>query len=147
VDQKPKLKVLIINGPNLNLLGTRQPEIYGILSFEDYLQDLRIEFDDCVLDYFQSNQEGDLIDAIQKCKTHYDALIINAGAYTHTSIGIRDAIEAINMPVVEVHISNILEREVFRQNSLISDVCYFSIIGMGMKGYKLAVLRLREILS
>lgn len=147
MDQKPKLKVLIINGPNLNLLGTRLPELYGTLSFEDYLEDLRTEFEGCILDYFQSNQESDLIDAIQKCKINHDGLIINPGAFTHTSIGIRDAIEAINMPTVEVHISNILEREAFRQNSLISDVCYFSIIGMGMKGYKLAVLRLREILS
>ena len=147
MDLKPKLKVLIINGPNLNLLGTRQPEIYGILSFEDYLEELRTEFEGCYIDYFQPNQEGDLIDAIQKCKINHDGLIINPGGFTHTSIGIRDAIEAINMPTVEVHISNILEREAFRQNSLISDVCYFSIIGMGMKGYRMAILRLREILS
>lgn len=147
MDQRPKLKVLIINGPNLNLLGTRQPEIYGILSFEDYLEELRTEFEGCYIDYFQSNHEGELIDAIQKCKKNNDALIINPGAYTHTSIGIRDVIEAINMPTVEVHISNILEREAFRQNSLIRDVCYFSIIGMGIKGYRTAILRLREILS
>ena len=146
-DQDSRLKILIINGPNLNLLGTRQLDIYGSLNFEDYLKELKSTFVGATIDYFQSNHEGEIIDIIQKCKENYNALVINPGAYTHSSIGIRDAIIGINIPTVEVHISNIIEREAFRHKSMIKDVCYFSIVGMGIEGYKMAILRIIEILS
>jgi 3-dehydroquinate dehydratase-2 len=130
------MKLAIINGPNLNLLGTREKEIYGETSFENYITSLKERFD-VDLDYFQSNIEGELINYLQK--TDCDGIILNAGGYTHTSVSIRDCISAINIPVVEVHISNIAARESFRHNSLISPVCEGCIFGFGMESYKLAI--------
>jgi 3-dehydroquinate dehydratase-2 len=130
-------KILIINGPNLNLLGQRQPQIYGEISFDDFLEDLRLEFSSIQIDYFQSNHEGEIIDAIQSSK--HDGIVINAGGYTHTSVAIRDAISSVEVPVIEVHISNISARESFRHESLLSPVCHGVIFGFGLKGYKLAL--------
>ena len=130
------MKLVIINGPNLNLLGTREKEIYGETSFENYITSLKERFD-VDLDYFQSNIEGELINYLQK--TDCDGIILNAGGYTHTSVSLRDCISAINTPVVEVHISNIAARESFRHNSLISPVCEGCIFGFGMESYKLAI--------
>ena len=133
------MKILIINGANLNLLGCRQPEIYGRESFEDYLEALRARYSDHTIDYYQSNIEGEIVDAIQRADGMYDAVVLNAGGYTHTSVVIRDAIAAIATPVVEVHISSILAREEFRHISLIAPVVRGSIMGFGMESYRLAV--------
>ena len=133
------MKILIINGANLNLLGSRQPEIYGRESFEDYLEALRARYSDHTIDYYQSNIEGEIVDAIQRADGMYDAVVLNAGGYTHTSVVIRDAIAAIATPVVEVHISSILAREEFRHISLIAPVVRGSIMGFGMESYRLAV--------
>ena len=133
------MKILIINGANLNLLGRRQPEIYGRESFEDYLEALRARYSDHTIDYYQSNIEGEIVDAIQRADGMYDAVVLNAGGYTHTSVVIRDAIAAIATPVVEVHISSILAREEFRHISLIAPVVRGSIMGFGMESYRLAV--------
>ena len=133
------MKILIINGANLNLLGSRQPEIYGRESFEDYLEALRARYSDHTIDYYQSNIEGEIVDAIQRADGMYDAVVLNAGGYTHTSVVIRDAIAAIATPVVEVHISSILAREEFRHISLIAPVVRGSIMGFGMEAYRLAV--------
>lgn len=133
------MKIIIINGPNLNLLGKREPEIYGGLSFEKYLDDLRAKFHGVTLDYFQSNIEGELIDKIQEVGFSYDGIILNAAAYTHTSVGIGDAIKGIETPVVEVHISNTMQREAYRHISYISPVAKGVILGFGLKSYELAV--------
>ena len=133
------MKILIINGANLNLLGRRQPEIYGRESFEDYLEALRARYSEHTIDYFQSNIEGEIVDALQRTDGVYDAVVLNAGGYTHTSVVIRDAIAAIATPVVEVHISSILAREEFRHISLIAPVVRGSIMGFGMESYRLAV--------
>ena len=133
------MKILIINGANLNLLGRRQPEIYGRESFEDYLEALRARYSDHTLDYYQSNIEGEIVDALQRADGVYDGVVLNAGGYTHTSVVIRDAIAAIATPVVEVHISSILAREEFRHVSLIAPVVRGSIMGFGMESYRLAV--------
>jgi 3-dehydroquinate dehydratase-2 len=133
------MKISIINGPNLNLLGTREPGIYGSTTFEDYFQKLRKEYETIDFDYFQSNVEGELINEIQKAEKNMDGIILNAGAYTHTSIAIGDAIAAIKIPVVEVHISNIEAREDFRKFSHISSKCAGTISGFGLKSYLLAV--------
>ena len=133
------MKILIINGANLNLLGRRQPEIYGRESFEDYLEALRARYSAHTIDYFQSNIEGEIVDALQRTDGVYDAVVLNAGGYTHTSVVIRDAIAAIATPVVEVHISSILAREEFRHTSLIAPVVRGSIMGFGMESYRLAV--------
>ena len=133
------MKILIINGANLNLLGRRQPEIYGRESFEDYLEALRARYSEHTIDYFQSNIEGEIVDALQRTDGAYDAVVLNAGGYTHTSVVIRDAIAAIATPVVEVHISSILAREEFRHVSLIAPVVRGSIMGFGMESYRLAV--------
>ena len=130
---------MIINGANLNLLGSRQPEIYGRESFEDYLEALRARYSDHIIDYYQSNIEGEIVDALQRADAEYDAVVLNAGGYTHTSVVIRDAIAAIATPVVEVHISSILAREEFRHVSLIAPVVRGSIMGFGMESYRLAV--------
>ena len=130
---------MIINGANLNLLGRRQPEIYGRESFEDYLEALRARYSEHTIDYFQSNIEGEIVDALQRTDGAYDAVVLNAGGYTHTSVVIRDAIAAIATPVVEVHISSILAREEFRHQSLIAPVVRGSIMGFGMESYRLAV--------
>jgi len=134
------MKIAIINGPNLNMLGKREPSLYGNTSFESYFDDLKKEFGSIILDYYQSNHEGALIDYIQKTGFEYDGIILNAGAYTHTSIAIADAIRSITAPVVEVHISNIHKREVFRQHSYIAPVAAGSISGFGLHSYKLALL-------
>ncbi len=130
------MKILIVNGPNLNLLGTREPQIYGIQPFEAYFEELKMSTS-CELDYFQSNIEGELINELQKSK--HDGIILNAGAYTHTSVAIRDCISAIDVPVIEVHISNIIKREEFRHTSLISGVAVGCIFGFGMESYRLAL--------
>jgi len=130
---------MIINGPNLNLLGKREPEVYGSTTFEDYFGQLQIKFDTIQLEYFQSNIEGVLIDKIQEVGFSYDGIIINAGAYTHTSIGIGDAIKAIETPVVEVHISNTFNREDFRHVSHISPGAKGVILGFGLSSYDLAI--------
>ncbi|WP_396138461.1 type II 3-dehydroquinate dehydratase [Flavobacterium sp.] len=133
------MKILIINGPNLNLLGTREPEVYGSQSFESYFELLQNQFHTIELSYFQSNIEGELISKLQEVGFTYDGIILNAGAYTHTSIGIADAIKAITTPVVEVHISNTFSRETFRHQSFISPHAKGVIIGFGLKSYALAL--------
>ena len=130
------MKLLIVNGPNLNLLGSRQPQIYGNVRFEDYFEELKSKFD-VDLSYFQSNVEGEIINQLQQ--ESFDGIILNAGGYTHTSVAIRDCIAAIEIPVVEVHISNIAGRESFRHESLISPVCVGCVFGFGLKSYELAV--------
>ncbi len=134
------LNLLIINGPNLNLIGKREKEIYGDISFEDFLERLRLDYaDNCKIAYFQSNIEGELVEALQKSEGVYDGIIINAGGYTHTSVAITDAIAAISVPVAEVHISNIFNREEFRQISLISKNCVGTVSGFGLLSYVLAI--------
>ncbi len=133
------MKISIINGPNLNLLGKREPEIYGSQTFEDYLALLKIKFPTVEFAYYQSNIEGELIGKIQEVGFSFDGIIINAGAYTHTSIGIGDAIKAITTPVVEVHISNTFSRESFRHQSYISGNAKGVVLGFGMKSYELAI--------
>lgn len=133
------MRLLILNGPNLNLTGIREPEIYGNQSFEDYFRMLKEKYAVLALDYFQSNHEGALIDQIHASRNAYDGIIINAGAYTHTSIAIADALKAVKIPTVEVHISNIFGREEFRRNSYISPIAMGVISGLGLDGYNLAV--------
>jgi len=133
------MKLLIINGPNLNLLGIREKSIYGSKKFESYLLELRKMFSTIELDFFQSNIEGEIIDKIHEYGFNSDGIIINAGAYTHTSIAIRDAISGINTTVIEVHISNTLSREDFRHKSIIGSVCKGCIMGFGLDSYKLAI--------
>lgn len=133
------MKIQIINGPNLNLLGKREPEVYGKASFEDYFQELKEIFPAVELHYFQSNIEGELINKIHEVGFSFDAIIINPGAYTHTSVAIRDAIAGITTPAIEVHISNTHKREEFRHSSYISAVSKGIIIGFGLKGYELAI--------
>jgi len=133
------MKMIIINGPNLNLLGKREAAIYGKTSFEDYLSELKINFPEIKIEYFQSNIEGEIINKIQETGFDYDGIILNAGGYTHTSVAIADAIKSINTPVIEVHISNILSREEFRHKSLIGPYCKGSIMGFGLKSYQLAL--------
>ena len=133
------MKILIINGPNLNLLGRREPEIYGNASFEDYFEKLKELFHDVQMEYRQSNIEGEIVDMIQKAGFSFDGIILNAGGYSHTSVAIRDAIKAVETPVVEVHISNVFAREEFRQVMMLSPVCRGTITGFGLDGYRLAV--------
>lgn len=133
------MKIIIINGPNLNLLGKREPELYGGLSFEEYFATLQEKFPNVALEYYQSNIEGELISKIQETGFSYHGILLNAGAYTHTSIGIADAVRAITTPVVEVHISNTFSRETFRHQSYISPVASGVILGFGLKGYELAL--------
>ena len=133
------MNIIIINGPNLNLLGIREPEVYGTLTFEHYFEQLQIKFPQVDLTYYQSNIEGELINKIQEVGFSYDGIILNAAAYTHTSIGIGDAVKAIPTPVVEVHISNTFSRETFRQESYISANAKGVIIGFGLRSYELAV--------
>lgn len=133
------MKVLILNGPNLNLLGKREPEIYGKQSFEDFFETLKTKFPNLELTYLQSNSEGTLIDIIQEYGFKVDGIVFNAGAYTHTSIALADAISAISTPVVEVHISNTHAREAFRKKSYLTPVCKGSILGLGLQSYTLAL--------
>lgn len=131
------MKIAIVNGPNLNLLGSREPQIYGTQSFENYLDSLRLKHPTVDFQYFQSNMEGELIDFLQKSSV--GGFILNAGGYSHTSVSIRDCVASIETPVVEVHISNIAGRESFRHESLLSPVCVGCIFGFGLKGYELAL--------
>lgn len=133
------MKLIIINGPNLNLLGKREPEVYGSTTFEDYFVQLKQKFSEVELEYFQSNIEGELIDKIQEVGFTYDGIILNAASYTHTSVGIGDAVKAVNTPVVEVHISNTHKREDFRHVSYISSGAKGVILGFGLKSYDLAI--------
>jgi 3-dehydroquinate dehydratase-2 len=133
------MNIAIINGPNLNLLGKREPEIYGGRTFEDYFTELQLKFPGIKLHYFQSNIEGEIITKIQETGFTYNGIILNAGAYTHTSIGIADAVKAVTAPVIEVHISNTFSRETFRHQSFISPVSAGVIIGFGLKSYELAL--------
>ena len=139
------MKILIINGPNLNLLGRREPEIYGTTSFEDYFSLLKVRFDEVELSYFQTNHEGEIIDKLHSCMGACDAVVLNAGAYSHTSLAIADAIASIDLPVVEVHISNVFARETIRQHSMLSSVCKGLIVGFGLKSYDLAICSLIDI--
>lgn len=132
-------KLIIINGPNLNLLGLRQPETYGDRTFEDYLRALRSQFASVVIDYFQSNVEGEIINKLHETGFTYTGIILNAGGYTHTSVAIADAIAAIRTPVAEVHISNIYSREEFRQKSLLAANCKGVIAGFGLQSYEFAI--------
>ena len=133
------MKLIIINGPNLNLLGRREPEIYGAHSFDDYFKELQNKFSDVDLSYFQSNIEGEIIDKLHEVGFSYDGVILNAAAYTHTSVGIGDAVKAIETPVVEVHISNVHAREEFRHHSYIAANAKGIILGFGLKSYDLAI--------
>lgn len=137
------MKIQIINGPNLNLLGTREPGVYGSITFTEFLDNIRISFPDVEIDYFQSNVEGEIINKIQETGFNYDGIILNAGGYTHTSVAIRDSIKAVKTPVIEVHISNIHAREEFRHQSMISAVCMGVIAGFGLNSYKLAIKALQ----
>ena len=132
-------KIIIINGPNLNLLGIRETSIYGKQSFDDYLNELKTSYPSTKIDFYQSNVEGELINKIQEIGFTYDGIILNAAAYTHTSVGIADAIAAIQTPVIEVHISNIYKREEVRHNSLISKNVEGVVCGFGLKSYALAL--------
>jgi 3-dehydroquinate dehydratase II len=133
------MKIIIINGPNLNLIGVREKNVYGETSFDDYLKDLRIIYKDRQIDYYQSNIEGELINKLHETGFTYDGIILNAGGYTHTSVAIADAIKAIKTPVIEVHISNIFAREEFRHVSLLSSNCKGVICGFGLNSYRLAL--------
>ena len=137
------MKVMIINGPNLNLLGKREVEIYGNISFSDYLAILKKQFSSFTLDYFQSNVEGELIDKLHEVGFSYDYILLNAGGYTHTSVSLSDAISSIKTPVIEVHISNIYSREEYRRKSLLSQQCKSVICGFGLDSYKLALESLK----
>ena len=132
-------KIQIINGPNLNLLGQREPTVYGNSSFEDYLDTLRARYPQCEIAYYQSNVEGEMINKIHEVGFTYDGIVLNAGAYTHTSIALHDAIKAVTTPVVEVHISNVHARESFRHVSMLSAACKGVILGFGLDSYRLAV--------
>lgn len=132
-------KIQIINGPNLNLLGKREPGIYGDQGFEAYLVSLRQRYPDVQIDYMQSNHEGDLIDCIHSVGFSYDGIVLNAGAYTHTSVALLDALKAVTTPAIEVHISNVHKREEFRHHSMISAGCRGVICGFGLDSYRLAI--------
>ena len=133
------MKILILNGPNLNLLGKREPGIYGSSSFEAYLPELQAAYPDAVIEYYQSNVEGEMINKMQEVGFTYDGIVLNAGAYTHTSVALHDCIRAIKCPVIEVHISNVHTREEFRHRSMISAACRGVICGFGLDSYRLAV--------
>ncbi len=133
------MRIQIINGPNINLLGRREPGIYGAVSFDTFLADLRRDYPSVQLDYYQSNVEGELINKIHEVGFDYDGIILNAGAYTHTSIALQDALRAVTAPAVEVHISNVHAREEFRHRSLIACACQGVICGFGLNSYRLAL--------
>ncbi|TWV14028.1 type II 3-dehydroquinate dehydratase [Bacteroidaceae bacterium HV4-6-C5C] len=141
------MRIQIINGPNINLLGKREPSIYGSVIFEEFLSDLRNEYADLQIDYFQSNVEGELINVIQNTGFDVDGIILNAAAYTHTSIAILDAIRSVAAPVIEVHISNVHARESFRHVSMIAAACKGVICGFGLDSYRLALEALLKIKS
>ncbi len=133
------MKIQIINGPNLNLLGTREPDIYGNTSFDEYLKKLQSSFPSITLDYYQSNSEGDIVDKLHQTGFDYNGIIINAGAYTHTSLAIADAIASIETPVIEVHVSNVYTREAFRHHSFLARSCVGVIAGFGLESYRLGL--------
>ncbi|NVJ84926.1 MAG: type II 3-dehydroquinate dehydratase [Algoriphagus sp.] len=133
------MKIQIINGPNLNLLGKREPEVYGSRSFEEFLEELKTRFPSIEIHYFQSNVEGELINKIHEVGFDFDGILLNAGGYTHTSVAISDAIAGVTTPVLEIHISNIYKREEFRHKSIISKSCVGMISGLGLKGYELGI--------
>ncbi len=139
------MRIQIINGPNLNLLGVREPGIYGSESFDTYLPQLKAMFPDVEIDYYQSNVEGELIDKMQEVGFDSDGVVLNAGAYTHTSVALHDCIRAMRSPVVEVHISNVHQREPFRHKSMISSACVGVICGFGLDSYRLAVEALKAL--
>jgi 3-dehydroquinate dehydratase-2 len=139
------MKIIIINGPNLNLLGKREPEKYGHTSFEDYMNTLIGRFPDIEMEYFQSNVEGEIINAIHRSGFILDGIVLNAGGYTHTSVAITDAIASVKAPVIEVHITNVASREEFRHTSLIGRNCAGSISGFGLDSYRLAIEALKEL--
>jgi 3-dehydroquinate dehydratase-2 len=133
------MRIQIINGPNLNLLGLREPEVYGTSSFESYLEELKNRYPEIEIAYYQSNVEGEIINKVHETGFSFDGIILNAGAYTHTSVAIHDAIKAITTPVIEVHLSNVQAREEFRHRSLIAGACKGVIAGFGLDSYRLAV--------
>lgn len=133
------MRIQIINGPNLNLLGVREPDVYGSTGFETYLANLRKQYPQAEIEYFQSNVEGTLVDKIHEVGFSFDGIVLNAGAYTHTSVALLDAIKAVSTPVIEVHISNVHQREVFRHHSMISAGCKGVICGFGLDSYRLAI--------
>ena len=137
------MKIQIINGPNLNLLGVREPGIYGSESFEAFLPQLKAKFPDVEIDYYQSNVEGELISKMQEVGFKYDGIVLNAGAYTHTSVALHDCIRSLKCPVIEVHISNVHQREEFRHKSMISAACKGVICGFGLDSYRLAIEALK----
>lgn len=139
------MKVLILNGPNLNLIGKREPEIYGHISFDDYLPQLRMRFPQHEVFYFQTNHEGVLIDQLQEAEGQYNAVVMNPGGYAHTSIALADCIRAISIPVVEVHISDISKREPYRRHSFTAEACVACISGMGLEGYDKAIEVLEKL--
>jgi len=143
-EEKRRMKIQIINGPNINLLGKREPSIYGARSFEDYLAELKERFPQVEMDYYQSNVEGEMINKIHEVGFDYDGIVLNAGAYTHTSIALQDAIRAVSAPTIEVHISNVHQREEFRHRSMISCACVGVICGFGLDSYRLAIEVLLE---
>ncbi len=132
-------KLIIINGPNLNLLGKREPEIYGSLSFTEFLDEIKAQYNDISIDYFQSNVEGEIINKLHEVGFNHDGIVLNAAAYTHTSVGIGDAVAAIETPVVEVHISNTFDREEFRHQSYVAPHAKGVIVGFGLQSYELAI--------
>lgn len=140
------MKILILNGPNLNLIGIREPEIYGNQSLDDFIKVLKNRFSDCVIDAFQTNHEGVLIDKLQEAMGEYDGVVFNPGGYSHTSIALADTVRAIGIPVVEVHISNIYEREEYRHHSFVAEAATKSIVGHGLEGYAEAILFLIKLL-
>lgn len=141
------MKILILNGPNLNLLGKREPEIYGTQTFKEFFAKLKGKYSNIDLEYYQSNHEGNLLDKLHEVGFSYDGVVFNPGAYTHTSIALRDAIAGIITPVFEVHISNLAEREDFRQISFVKDVCAGTISGMGLEGYAVAIDELIHLIQ
>ena len=133
------MKILILNGPNLNLLGQREPELYGHVSFEDYLPQLKAKFPQHEIVYFQSNHEGDLIDKLQEADKQYDAAVMNPGGYAHTSIALADCVRAISVPVIEVHLTDISKREPYRRHSYTAEACLRCFMGLGLEGYDRAI--------
>ena len=141
------MKIQIINGPNLNLLGTREKNIYGDKNFDEYFEKLKSKFDKFDIYYFQSNIEGELVNLIQDARKKFDGMIINAAGFTHTSVAIRDALDLFKKPIIELHISNIYKREEFRHKSLISDIATGGIFGLGVEGYIFAIISIEKILK
>ncbi len=141
------MKLLLVHGPNLNLLGNREPEKYGTLSSEEIVSDLKLQFSEHEINYYQSNNESALINTIQNSPLEYQGILINAGAFSHTSIALADAIRSINLPVVNIHITNIYQREIYRHSDLIGEACTGCIVGLGIAGYALALECLLEEIS